>query len=115
LQHSKFGPFYYINLAIFIRKGDLEEKYPRLERWNIRLRTPDIGPKREPYQNTLNLGRFMLEEERKINIKNLIENYCIPLLNKLSSIDGIKKFCKEDPRIQFMPEYKLLAKLLGIK
>jgi hypothetical protein len=47
----------------------------------------------------LDLETNIPDENREIGIKNIIENYCIPVLIKLSSINGIKELYKERSEI----------------
>jgi hypothetical protein len=108
LQHSNFSSLYYVNLASFIRKHNYEEKYPKEYSCHIRMRVPEIGENGEKYSEILDLEMEMPDEMRESSLVNMILDYCLPNLTKLSSINGIKNLYKEKPYLNFKNPYSSL-------
>lgn len=115
LQHSMWSSYYFVNLACFLRKQDESISYPQEHRCPIRSRIPRFGANEEDYDQITDLENDMTNSEREKSIMNLLNNYCIPTLNELSSIEGIKRIFEENCNLHIRIHGKLALTSLGIE
>ena len=109
LQHSSWSSLYYINLACFLRKSDNSILYPKEYHCHIRTRIPQCGANGESYAQTTNLESCMTDNEREKGIISILNDYCIPTLSKLSSVEGIKQLYKEQPNLNYANPFNSLG------
>jgi hypothetical protein len=90
LQKSQYGPAYYLNQAFWLRPlGD--ERYPKEHRSHIRTRLEGLLPDQEErIRHLLDLEHRMPDDERLRELKSLLLDRLLPLLERGSSIDGLR-------------------------
>ena len=90
LQHSNWSSLYYINLACFLRKTDPLMLFPQEYKCPIRWRIPNNGKHGESYHDITDLENNMNDRDREEGIENILNDYCIPALNKVGVMYGVE-------------------------
>lgn len=91
LQKSQYGNQFYINGAILV-KALLDLEFPQEEKCHIRFRlgTNDTGAPEKRAEILLDLeNEFISEDDRKVELENLVIDYILPHLNQCSTLSGI--------------------------
>lgn len=94
LQKSNFGNMYYVNIKLFIQGvfGNIYKKCKRLVKidvGNIFFRVPD------KYSCFLDLEAPLDDQERKLGLKEMFNNFIAPFSDKASTREGIKALYNE--------------------
>lgn len=84
-------------------------QYPKENHCHIRMRTPEVGENGEDYSSFIDLESSIADSERKEGLIKMILRYCIPTLNKLGTIEGIKQLYNENPNLNYKNPYQSLG------
>jgi hypothetical protein len=100
LQKSDWGGNYYVNLGVFVDEGGHLPQPPPIHKAHLqqRLESKFFIPQavRETLVPALNLEVPMRAAERSAVISNALEQYVIPYLNSISTIEGIADYISPD-------------------
>lgn len=102
LQHSLYSSLYYINLACMPQKFAHGVLYPKEECCFVRTRIPKYGINGENYHQITDLETEINDSERESGIIHILRDYCLPTLDKFSSIKDVKQFYSEEPYLNDM-------------
>lgn len=99
LQHSLYGKLYYVNMAACFKKDDSDLDYPKEYQCDIRMRLPQTESDEDVSHLALDLDSPLSDNDRETQIECIVEKYCIPILGKLESINGIIALYEEYPEL----------------
>ena len=88
LQHSTYGPTYYLNIKIYIH-GFLNQVY-KISKFLVQSDVGDIftRPLKE-YSNIFDLDNSLTDDTRKVLLESMFSNYLVPLSNLSLSKQGM--------------------------
>ena len=91
LQKSQYGPRYYLNVGFwFCELG--HTRYPKDNMCHIVVRLEGLLPAAdEQIQKLLDLGREMIDEQRMLELRTLLNKELLPLIERGSSIAGLRQ------------------------
>jgi len=96
LQKSEFGGQYYVNLGLFVDEGGALAQPPPFYKTHLkqRLESKFIIPQsaRNTLVPALDLEVPMAAAERSVVLTKALEQYAVPYLDSLSTIEGIADF-----------------------
>jgi|SRR6266511_5276601 len=95
LQKSQYGPSYYINIGWWLRAlgGD---KFPKDHQWHIGIRLESLVPNQEEeVEALLDLDTWIAETERSQRLRDLLDSQLRPVLDRTSSVDGLRELRRE--------------------
>jgi len=90
LQKSQYGPRYYFNQGFWLRElGD--ERYPKPNKCHVQARLEGLLPAAEERINELlDLECEMSDEQRIHELRALLDDELLPLIERGSTIDGLR-------------------------
>jgi hypothetical protein len=93
LQKSSFSNLYYANLGVFIRAMALSDfqNFPKEALCQLRLRVPSDEDQAQNYAYWYDFEEIIDAEVRKEGILKSLNEFVLPLLTRLGSVDGIKR------------------------
>lgn len=99
LQKSAYGGSYYVNLGLYVDEVGLTAP-PPFHRTHLMGRLESIVPKdaRERLVPALDLEIPMNAEERSSIIREMMEQFGLPYLNPLATVDGIADFLSPEKK-----------------
>jgi hypothetical protein len=90
LQKSQYGPRYYFNQGFWLRELD-DERYPKPNKCHVRMRLEGLLPAAEERVNELfDLEREMSDEQRMRELRALLDEELLPLIERASTVDGLR-------------------------
>ncbi len=95
LQKSQYGPSYYVNVGWWLRGlGDV--KFPKDHQWHISIRLESLVANRaDEVKALLDLDTAIAEAERRQQLRDLLESELHPVLDRTSSLDGLRELRRE--------------------
>jgi hypothetical protein len=95
LQKSDFGGQYYINLGVSL-KSLAEDQWPPIHHCHIGRRLNTLAPDRSGLKVALDLECPHMNDKQRIQVvSSCMEEFALPFLFKLISIEGIKEALTE--------------------
>ena len=93
LQGSQWGPSFYMNLGIyFLTVGD-NEKPPEYH-CHLRTRLTELVPDRQRLDDVLDLEKPIALTIRFEELVAAVVNYGLPWLQRVSTVEGAREYCK---------------------
>src|SRR5438552_17336829 len=90
LQKSQYAPRYYFNQGFWLRELGWE-RYPKPNECHVRLRLEGLLPTAEVRINELlDLEREMSDEQRMLELRALLDEELLPLIERGSTVDGLR-------------------------
>jgi hypothetical protein len=93
LQKSQYGPSYYLNVAFWLLALG-EAKFPKEHECHVRMRLDDLIPDRVAViEELLDLRRDIADRSERL--RELLRSELLPVLDKGSSLDGLRTMRRE--------------------
>jgi hypothetical protein len=100
LDKSRFGGTFTVNIGLFVDEGDKLTQPPPFHLTHMKQTLTTIAPQavRDKLVPALNLEEPMKDHERSDIITAALEEYGLPYLNSLSTIEGIADYLSPENR-----------------
>jgi hypothetical protein len=94
LQKSDFGGRYYINIGLFVDESGHSTQPPPFHKTHLKQRLASIVPQsvRDTLVPATDLEVSMSAAERSTVLTSALEQYAVPYLDSLSTVDGIADY-----------------------
>jgi Domain of unknown function (DUF4304) len=90
LQKSQYGQRYYFNQGFWLRELD-DERYPKPNKLHVQMRLEGLLPAAEDRINELlDLEREMTDEQRMRELRVLLDEKLLPLIERASTVGGLR-------------------------
>jgi hypothetical protein len=110
MQRSNFCAYYFLNIGAKIKDIDNENKFPREYQCDFRIRLNNYCLDDNDY---FDLENTIIDNNRENGIKVFLEEIVIKTIKKISTVNGIKEYCKEFPKI-INSQNRTVKKYLGL-
>jgi hypothetical protein len=91
LQRSQYGPQYYLNQGYWIRALG-EERFPKEWKCHVRVRVTDLlRDETSRLEELLDLEHDIPDEERTMELAELLGQKLVPLIERGSSLVGLRE------------------------
>jgi hypothetical protein len=109
MQRSMYSACYYLNIGLNTKDINSANKFPKEYQCHFRIRLRSNSINNIDY---FDLENEIIDNDRENGIKLFLEETVIKTINRISTINGLKEYCKENPSILLSNTW--IKKYLGL-